>query len=334
MKFPKLVSFIVILSVSCSAYSHNNTKKRKKDDTGILSMMLENDVFSNTDKHYTNGVRVSYLTPETSVSKPVEKLANKLLLFKERANKRFSYAFGQSMFTPKNIKRKTPLKTDRPYAGWTYASMGIVSANKKRLDNFEVSLGMIGPFSKAEQTQKIVHKITNSPKPMGWDHQLKNEVGLLISYDRQWRNQFEITTDKFQVNFTPSLGANLGNVYTDLSAGLMARFGRNIPFDYGPPRIRPSLPGSDFFIPTKEIGWYMFAGAEGRAVARNIFLDGNTFRSSAHVKKKNAVIDLQMGVVMTWRDFRVGYTHVVRSKEFKHQSSSDQFGAISLSYRM
>ncbi|MEQ9115810.1 MAG: lipid A deacylase LpxR family protein [Rickettsiales bacterium] len=323
----------------CSSYAEEAkldpyAKRRQKDEKGIVSVMVENDVFANADKHYTNGARVSYLSPETSVSKHIEKLGNKLLLFKERAYKRYSYSFGQSMFTPKNIKVSNPSTRDRPYAGWTYVSMGIISSNKKRLDNFEVSVGMVGPASLAEQTQKTVHKVVGSPDPKGWDHQLKNELGVFLSYDRQWRNQYQFETSAFKFNVTPSVGANLGNVYTDLSAGIMTRFGRDIPFDYGPPRIRPSIPGSDFFIPKKDLGWYLFAGVEGRAVARNIFLDGNTFRSSRHVKKNGLVGDFQVGAVMTWRDLRIGYTHVVRTREFKTQTSSDQFGAISLSYRM
>ena len=331
------VYFFLVFLIFFNAHSaelKSGSALPHKDDKGIFSAMLENDIFANSDKHYTNGVRASYLTPETSVSKHIETLANKLLLFKPRAFKRYSYSFGQSIFTPRNIKASVPNHKDRPYAGWTYVSMGIVSSNKNRLDNFEVSVGMIGPASKAKQTQKTVHKIVDSPDPKGWDYQLKNELGFFLSYDRQWRNQFEFSTNNWQINITPSLGANLGTVYTDISSGLMARFGKDIPFDYGPPRIRPSIPGSDFFIPSKDLGWYVFAGVEGRAVARNIFLDGNSFRSSRHVDKKHFVADLQAGVVLSWRDFRVGYTHVLRSREFKTQRSVDQFGAISLSYRI
>lgn len=67
----------------------------------------------------------------------------------------------------------------------------------------------------------------------------------------------------------------------------MLRLGQRLPLDYGPPRIQPSLPGSGFFVPPQDrFGWYLFAGVEGRAVARNIFLDGNTFRDSRSVDKE------------------------------------------------
>ncbi len=311
-----------------------STALASKDEKGIYSFMLENDIFASTDKHYTNGVRFSYLSPETSVNEYVEDIANKFLFFKTCAKKRYSYAFGQSMFTPKNIKVSTPNPKDRPYAGWTYLSWGIISANDKRLDNFEISLGIVGKASLADKTQKFVHKHVGSPRPMGWNHQLKTEPGLIVSYDRQWRNKFELNIKDYSVDITPSAGTNLGNIYTDISAGLMTRFGKNIPFDYGAPRIRPSQPGSDFFIPCDDLGWYLFAGSEMKIVARNIFLDGNSFRKSPSVHKRNIVFDMQMGAVFIYKEMRVGYTHVVRSKEFKFQKASDQFGAISLSFRL
>ena len=120
---------------------------------------------------------------------------------------------------------------------------------------------------------------------------------------------------------------------TNLSVGTTFRLGYDLPADYGPPRIRPSLPGSDFFVPTQKIGGYLFTTVEGRAVARNIFLDGNTFVSSHHVDKKNFVGSLQVGAALTFGDMRLSYTHVFMTKEFKQQDTATQFGAVTFSYR-
>ena len=68
---------------------------------------------------------------------------------------------------------------------------------------------------------------------------------------------------------------------TYLEVGATLRIGNDLPNDYGAPRIRPSLPGSNFFLPRDNFGWYLFAGAGGRAVAYNIFLDGNTDGNSS-----------------------------------------------------
>jgi hypothetical protein len=108
--------------------------------------------------------------------------------------------------------------------------------------------------------------------------------------------------------------------------------GFDLPSDYGPPRIRPSLPGSDFFVPTRNLSGYLFTTAEGRANARDIFLDGNTFSDSHSVDKENFVGTLQFGGAITLGDARLSYTHVLITKEFEGQKEAPQVGAVTLSY--
>jgi hypothetical protein len=111
------------------------------------------------------------------------------------------------------------------------------------------------------------------------------------------------------------------------------RYGKRLPDDHGPPRIQPGWTGFGDFSPAAGFGWYLFAGIEGRAVARNIFLDGNTFRDSRSVDKKHLVGDLQFGFVLDWSDVRLGYTHVLRTREFRTQETMNGFGSLSLSVK-
>ncbi|MDP1670605.1 MAG: lipid A deacylase LpxR family protein, partial [Alphaproteobacteria bacterium] len=134
-------------------------------------------------------------------------------------------------------------------------------------------------------------------------------------------------------DFTPHVGFNLGNVNTDGSVGATLRLGYDLPADYGPPRIRPSLPGSDFFIPTKTMSGYLFTTVDARAVAQNIFLDGNTFKDSPHVNKKKLVNSLQLGAAVTYGQTRLSYTHVLLTKEYTTQRRKPAFGALTLSHR-
>jgi hypothetical protein len=85
-------------------------------------------------------------------------------------------------------------------------------------------------------------------------------------------------------------------------------FGRNLDVDWGPDRIRPGLSGTGYVRRGDGMGWYLFAGLEGRAVAYNAFLDGPWFRSSPDVEKKPFVADFQAGAALTWRGFRMAYT--------------------------
>lgn len=197
----------------------------------------------------------------------------------------------------------------------------------------DLTVGVIGPASLAEHTQKFVHDVTGADEPRGWDTQLKNEPGVVLTYQRSWRGYVTQSVSGFGFDVTPHAGAALGNVYTYADAGLTMRFGKDLPLDYGPPRIQPSLPGSGFFIPTDDFGWYLFAGVEGRAVARNIFLDGNTFTDSRSVDKEPLVGDVQLGIAVSWRDLRLSYTHVFRTREYEGEADRSEFGAMSLSLR-
>ena len=71
--------------------------------------------------------------------------------------------------------------------------------------------------------------------------------------------------------------------------------------------------------------------AAGYRIAHNLFLDGNNFRDSHSVDREDWVSDLQAGFVWTNRRFRVGYTYVIRSREFKDQDERDIFGSLTLS---
>jgi hypothetical protein len=41
-----------------------------------------------------------------------------------------------------------------------------------------LTVGVVGPASFAEQTQKRIHEIVNADEPRGWNTQLKNEPGV------------------------------------------------------------------------------------------------------------------------------------------------------------
>jgi hypothetical protein len=300
---------------------------------GTLSLLLENDLFYDTDRNYTNGVQAAWLTTPAQTPDWAVAAARAFVLFPSNSAVRISYAAGQNMYTPSDITLADPPQDDRPYAGWLYGSVGAIAETGRQLDQLELTLGVVGPASLAERTQKLVHRTIGANRPNGWDSQLKNEPGVVLTYQRSWRQFIARPISEFRFDLTPHAGGALGNVFTYANAGVTFRFGRRLPLDYGPPRIQPSLPGSGFFIPRDGLGWYLFAGVEGRAVLRNIFLDGNSFRDSRRVDKNPLVGDVQFGFAATWDRFRLSYTHVVRSPEFKGQNVRDDFGAISLSVR-
>ena len=313
----------------------------RADDGHRLSVVLENDsLFFNSDEFYTQGLRFAYLGPDVAAdsawNRPFDALADLLPVFPATAaerSRRYALSFGQSIFTPEVISANPPDPLDRPYAGWLYAGASLLQDTDRRtLDHLELQLGVVGPAALGKQVQRRWHELITTTEPEGWDSQLHNEPGIVLSYERKWR----LTLDgdgSTGIDLIPEVGASLGNVFTYGQAGLLLRFGRNLQADYGPPRIRPALSGTDYFnrdYLKGDFGLYGYFGVQGRAVARDIFLDGNTFRSSPSVDKEPLVGDIQAGVALFWRSgTRLDVSVVHRTEEFERQDGAHVIGAVS-----
>ncbi|KYO52612.1 lipid A deacylase LpxR family protein [Tistrella mobilis] len=301
-------------------------------ENGTFALVFENDYFADTDRHYTNGFRFSYMTPPGNDPQWLRDAVGAIPFTGFGGDIRVVWSLGQNMYTPRDTSLRNPDPDDRPYAGWLYGSVGVIAETGGVLDQIELSLGIVGPSSLAEQTQKGVHELISSDDPQGWDTQLKDEPIVQLTYQKSWRALAAGSAWGFAADVTPHAGFALGNAFTYANTGVTFRLGQDLPRDYGPPRISPSLPGSTYFRPTDSWGWYLFAGVDGRAVARNIFLDGNTWKDSRSVDKKPLVGDLQAGLAITINGARIAYTHVIRSKEFDGQDQHDEFGALSVSF--
>jgi hypothetical protein len=303
-------------------------------ENGTLSLLFENDIFYATDRDYSNGVQIAWTTGPADNLDWAVRLARALPFFAQDGEVRMTYSLGQNIYTPRDITLSDPPLTDRPYAGFLYGGVGVIDRSGVDLDQLQVQLGVIGPASLAQESQTFVHRIINDREPQGWHYQLRDEPALNITYEHSWRLRLPSVLG-FQLDIDPHIGAAVGNVYDYANLGAMARFGWNVPDDYGPIRIDPSSPGSNFFERGENgpIGAYVFAGVDGRAMGRNIFLDGNSFVDSRSVAKKTFVGDLQLGAAITLGGTRITFTHVIRTREFDTQQDNDQFGAVNVSFR-
>lgn len=315
---------------------------------GTFSLTEENDKFTGTDRHFTQGIRIGWVTGRQDPDDWTTRLAEDLgWRFGPADEFRIGFALGQSIYTPEDTSRRDVVIDDRPYAGWLYGALGLVHEHRDggRLDSLttiEFALGVVGPAALGESTQNAWHnKVIHVPEAQGWDNQLDNEPGGMLLVEHRWRRWQELDGSRLRLpvlgigfDVMPHVALAAGNVFTYAAAGATFRFGEDLPDDYGPPRIRPALAGSGFFRESRDwFGWYLFAGFEGRAVARDIFLDGNTFSSSHSVDKKPLVGDLQAGLALRFGAVRLSYTYVLRTREFEGQPQPDRFGAISVSIR-
>ncbi len=288
----------------------------------VYSIVVENDVFGGSDERYTSGIKHQWLSAEGKGAS----LARLFLRPGEGDSVRYGIGAGQSIFTPETIELASPPPGERPYAGWLYLeAQSVVERRGGATDILKVATGVVGPASLAEDAQRTVHRALNFIDPAGWNNQLRNEPGLLVSFDRQWRLG---AGDRFQL--LPNAGASLGNVLTEARAGAIFRIGSNLGADGLPARNGPARPAAGAHG-GEGVSWQLYAGGQARAVAQDIFLDGNTFRDSLSVDKKTIVGEIEAGFALRVRRVSVGYNHVWRTREYEGEPDGQDFGAVTLS---
>lgn len=302
----------------------------------FLTITDENDLFgAGTDQNYTNGVRLGWLDTSLSPPKFTEAFASLIPFFSVNDTTSIFFSLGQNLYTPKNLLTPTPNPKDRPYAAFLYGSVGMATAKENHMDSVEFTLGVVGPMAMGKETQKFVHKITSSDDPEGWHSQLRNEPGLMISTERMWPEIVSWDVGGLHFRTSPYVGATVGNIYTYGNTGVIFQL---VPSEFKwqspPARVRPAMPGSGYFsVDSDAFSWSIFTGFEGRAMARNIFLDGNTFRDSPSVDKKILVADANAGVALTFGRAQMTYTINWRSTEFHGQDKPEIFGSVGLGFR-
>lgn len=311
-----------------------------------LILTEENDFFAGTDEHYTNGAKITWVSGDLMRYAEDERLPAfvlpylRALPFVNEPGRQYNVALslGQNMYTPRDTSTKDYQPDDRPYAGWTYASLALHAKTADRLDTFETTLGIVGPSARAGEVQNNYHTLMGFKKAEGWKNQIHDEPGVMLSWQRTLRWARGDLGRETSWDVLPRFGATAGNVLTQADAGFEARLGYRLPEDFGTALIGPgggvSAPADANDPRLRDdaaFGIHVFGGAEGRAVARNIFLDGNTWEKSPSVPKKNFVADLYAGVGLMLGSVKLTYTHVLRTQEYEGQNSPQMFGSISLS---
>lgn len=325
---------LVALALPAHARDTGESAAPRPDERGTYTLVWENDVFLGTDRNYTNGFRASYLSDTFVRNGPEGYIAKNIFGIDQTAAVRRGIAIGHSIFTPQDIGETGPLPDQHPYAGWLYGEYSAVIDRKDEVDQISLQIGIVGPSAKGEFIQNNVHDEIGSPEARGWDNQIRDEIGVVLAYDKRLRSIARLGDDDLGLDLTPNFGATVGNVHTNARAGLTLRVGQDLRNDFGPPRVRPSQGGAGYFNPIDDFSWYVFAGVEGRVVGHNIFLDGSLFdKSSPSVDSNRFVADFQGGAVIQYGSTQLALTYVERTDEFKTQDERQRFGALSLSFK-
>ena len=233
------------------------------------------------------------------------------------------YGLAHQFFTPDDITIPTLQPDDRPYAGYLSASLDIVNeslikntnGNDRRYRNsVGLRIGIVGPASFGEELQKAWHKVCDCTEPQGWDLQLGNEFGFVYSlaHDRQLiRHDLSET---WGIDVIGSAQAAIGNIYSGAELGAIVRLGYNLNARWSAKTMADI--GYDANGIDANPGFFLMAGLTGRYVARDIFVDGNTWRDSHSVDRTPFVADQMLGLGLHWKHLELRVTMTRRTDQY------------------
>jgi hypothetical protein len=313
--FPGPISALLLIIIPGARADHGWERE-------TVAVLWDNDATYGTDRHYTQGAQLTYYSADNALPAWMQKISDALpsVGFETEARK-WGLNIGQQIFTPSDLNTGRLLEDDRPYAAWLFAGLklqrrGPGSFGWPAMETIRLEAGVIGPEALGREAQRIVHLV----EPEGWRNQLRTEPGFLLYYDRRYLYRQPLNERNWICDLLPYLNLAAGNIATYGGIGANAGIGWNIPNEFETAKTPSAL----------AYGWYFFMGLEGRAIARNIFLDGNTIRSSHHVDKKALVGDFRAGLTVALKRFEVTLFQTFRSREFKGQKHNDSFGSLML----
>lgn len=193
--------------------------ERAVQSNSLWRLSYENDFFGATDRYYTQGVHFEVVHPHARIPGVA-----RLLVAPVGTRTRFGIAFEDDGYTSSDLKQATIPFGDHPFAG-TKQLRAFVIANdtlRDRVTSSSLTIGLIGPGAGGREIQTFIHQRTGNTIPMGWTHQIRND--LILNYEvtgeqvvRRWGRGAQ---------FSVSGVARAGTFSTALSSGTTLMLGR------------------------------------------------------------------------------------------------------------
>jgi hypothetical protein len=275
-----------------------------------LRVYMENDQSWHSDDDYTHGTRIEYSTDV------------------------FRLGAQQQMYTPYDLRNEEQVPGRHPYAGTLVGFAGWRPVHRftgktSFYGDYELQLGVLGPASHAEETQRFVHKIVGAKDPKGWGHQLHDEfIGQTALWEGvDWR--FLGREDGWSAHLVAEAGGMLGTLQIAPGANADLKIG------YG---IEDSDAHHEMYVraPKPKYGIYGLAGCSGRWWLRNELLDGNAHYVENHdtltVDKEPLTGCLKAGFGVKCGRIELRMLWMWWTREYKTQESTPNYASASIGW--
>ena len=277
----------------------------------------DNDYFTSTDQNYTQGYNFELVSSRLK-NNPVN-----YFLFKPKVSEiKYGLSVEHIGFTPDTIKSANIQFGDRPFAAAIMLKSFAIATDtiqKSRLTS-SLNIGLIGPGAFGKEMQVAIHQATNNPIPLGWRHQIKNDIVLNyeISYEKQlwrFRNIFSL-----QSNST----IRIGTLFTNASVGLNAVFGIiNSPF-------APIKNKNKFQL-------YLYSQPIVNVIGYDATLQGGLFNDQSPYTIPSHDIERftaqnNYGVILQTRSLYFEYARTIITREFASRKDA-KWGGIKIGFK-
>jgi len=277
----------------------------------------ENDAFDGSDDNYSHGSELEY---------------NYWIKDGQRAY-RVGYGINQLMYSPKDISDPDmPPKTDRPWCGtlsfyretWEWKSDVEIRTR--------IGVGVLGPSSGSEYSQKKVHEWLGCQEPMGWDNQMQDEPMLNLYQDRYKLLWIQNVDSKRILDVKWLYGGCVGTTFVNMKIGIFARIGYNIP--------RSSMPGGIVMKGGRDtrdrVFLYATGGVDEMLVVHNSTIGESFFRDRDTGQERdlnNFVGESSCGIVGGYDKISVSYIYAQRTSEWERSDDGNMgYGMIRVEF--
>jgi lipid A 3-O-deacylase len=291
-------------------------------------MNVDNDIIFFIDIYYTAGQDIYYRRLADLHSKMYSRFAPSK---KDSSKVIVDYHIGYKIFTPHDIDFSSTNTMDRPYAGWTFANMGVTNFPKPNISNrYEVEVGAVGKMSGMEALQKWVHERLDFEVPQGWNSQISNEIVLNLYYSRYY--EMNLASDADIVTLSSAQAGTGGN---KLSQDVTLRLIQFNPINnsvYTQSRVNWDT-RTNGKRRKKEIFLFVDYGAD--YVISNIFIQGSIFKNNKSVftvPVERFVLRRNVGIMYSSHAISLSMTLFHLTREVRNGTDHD-YGSLNMAVR-
>jgi hypothetical protein len=294
---------VIYLSLWIGLFHASAWSKDHKENNQWFIFRLTNDIVFQTDKYYTNGINLEYITDKgIKIFEPLHFLHNAGAVHFNAVTLR------QDIFTPEKRRTGQYNQLDRPFAAYVIAGSSKTSLDytSKYVITSTFEVGVLGKYAGGEIVQNTVHSLLpTSSHVFGWENQIKSDLAL--NFGLEIEKGF-LTYPWF--GLSANVWGKAGLPYTYAGTGLTIRIGEYLHY----------FSNLGFY---GNSGWqvYFFSTLNTNLVLYNATIQGGLFhpvRKSISPKLTSLIFKAKGGLHLSYKSYALELGMQQVSPEFKN----------------